>query len=879
MFWRRKQSDFSAEIAAHLSHEVDRLRRERGLSDEEARAVARREFGNLFAAEEKFYEAGRWMWWDHFRNDIRYALRLMAKDMRLTAIVVVTLALGIAANSIIFSAVRAVLLRPLPYRQPDRLVQVWDSGPRSGGESDWVSFPDFRDWRAANQVFEEIAAWRFATLTLSGGPEPEAVLGLEVTDRLFAVLGVQPALGRTFLPGEDRPGRETVAVISHALWQHRFGSDPEVAGSRVNIAGKPYTIIGVMPAQFRFPNSIPGDNDNSVPIDLWIPMRTVPDLEERGSHNFWVVARLKKGVTLSQSRANMGDIAANLARQYPDTNKDMGATVLGLQDHLTSDVAPVLAILLAAVGLVMLLVCANVAGLLLSRAQARARELAIRASLGAGRGRLVRQVLTESMLLATFGATAGLIIARFGARLLVKFGPPNIPRLSEASIDGQVALYSAAVALVAGLLCGVAPALLAGGSDLHRSLKEAGARATASRRSLMARSVLVAAEMALAVVLLTGAGLLTRSFVRVLHVDPGFQAANVLSVIIGLPDSRYSDPAKQTAFFEELVRRLRATPSIDAAAVSDSVPLSGSNDQGAFRIEGRPEPRPGDDGPQANRPRVSTEYFETMGIRLLRGRLFDERDRADSADVAVISDLAARMYWPGEDPIGKRVCVDWTANGRPIWREIVGIVGSTRHFGLEARQKAEIYLPHTQSPEPFMFLLARSKPAELSAAAAAIRHEIAGLDPELAGIGLRRMDEFIAVAESRRRFQTLLMGWFAGLAAVLAAIGIYGVMVNTVVRRTREIGLRLALGATPRKAVTMIVNSGMLLAGAGIAAGFTASIGLMRFMRTVLFGVSPFDVPTFMAVAALLALIAFVSAWVPARAAARVDPLVALREE
>ena len=344
-------------------------------------------------------------------------------------------------------------------------------------------------------------------------------------------------------------------------------------------------------------------------------------------------------------------------------------------------------------------------------------------------------------------------------------------------------------------------------------------------------------------------------------------------------DPTYSDPAKQTAFFEELVRRLHATSGIEAAAVSDSVPLTGSNDQGGFRIEGRPEPKPGDDGPQANRPRVSSKYFGTMGIPLLRGRLFDERDGAGSVDVAVISDLAARIYWPGEDPIGKRVCVDWAADGRPIWREIVGIVGSTRHFGLEARQKAEIYLPHTQSPQQFMFLLVRSKAGELSAAAAAVRREIAGLDPDLAGIGLRSMDELIAVAESRRRFQVLLMGGFAGLAAVLAAIGIYGVLVNTVVRRTREIGLRLALGAAPRDAVMMIVSNGMLLAGAGIAAGFAAAIALMRFIRTILFGVSPFDVPTFTAVAGLLALIAFVSAWVPARAAARVDPVVALREE
>ena len=877
MFGRRKQSDFSAEIEAHLNHEADRLR-ELGLSDEEARAVARREFGNLAVAAERFYEAGRRMWWDHLRNDVHYALRLMAQDVRLTAIVVVTLALGIAANSIIFSAVRAVLLRPLPYRQPERLVQVWDSGPRAGGESDWVSFPDFRDWRAANRVFEEIAAWRFATLTLGSGREPEAMLGLEVTDRLFAVLGVEPALGRTFLPGEDKPGRETVAVISHALWQRRFGSNPGVVGSRVTIDGRPYTIIGVMPGQFHFPGSSIAIENYVISIDLWIPLPAVPDLEERGSHNFWAVARLKKGVTLAQARANMETVAANLARQYPDTNKDMGATIMRLQDHLTSGVAPALWILLAAVGLVLLLVCANVAGLLLSRAQSRARELAIRAALGAGRGRLIRQTLTESLLLAAFGAAAGIVVARFGAALLVKFGPTNIPRLSEAAIDGRVALFTAAVALAVGLLCGLAPALLPAGSDLHGLLKEAGARATASRRSMIARSVLVATEMALAVVLLTGAGLLIRSFLRVIHVDPGFRAANVLSVFVGLPGSRYSDPAKQAAFFEELVRRLRATLGIEAAAVSDSVPLSGINDQGGFRIEGRPEPQPGEDGPQANRPRVSSDYFETMSIPLLSGRVFDERDRAGSVPVAVVSDLAARTYWRGEDPIGKRVCVEWE-NGRPLWREIVGIVGSTRHFGLEARQKAEIYVPHTQSPQQFMTLVARSRAGELSAAAAAVRREIASLDPNLAGIGLRSMDEFIAAAESRRRFQVLLMGWFAGLAAVLAAIGIYGVMVNTVVRRTREIGLRLALGASPRDAVTMIVSKGILLAGVGIIAGFVAAAAVMRFIRGLLFGISPFDAPTFAAVAALLAAIAAVSAWLPARAAARVDPVVALREE
>ena len=593
MFGRKKQSNLSAAIEASSTMSPPR--------------------------GEKFYEDVRWMWWDHLCSDVRYALRLIAKDVRLSAIIVLTLALGIAASSVIFSAVRAVLLRPLPYKQPERLVQVWDSGLRAGGESDWVSFPDFRDWRAGNRVFEEIAAWRFATLTLSGGREPEAMLGLEVTDRLFDVLGVQPALGRTFLPGEDRPGGETVAVISHALWQRRFGSNPSVVGSREIIEGKPYTIIGVMPSSFQFPVSTSAIANYVIPIDLWIPVRQVPDLEERDSHNFWAIARLKKGVTLAQARTNIEAIAANLARQYPDTNKDMGATVMSLQDHLTSEVAPALAILLAAVGLVLLLVCANIAGLLLSQAQSRARELAIRAVLGAERGRLIRQTLTESLLLAAFSGAGGIVVAQFGTQLLVKLGPANIPRLSEATLDGQVALFTVVVALAAGLSCGAAPALLATDSGVHGLLKEAGARVTASRRSITARSVLVATEMALAVVLLTGAGLLIRSFVHVLQLEPGFRAANVLSVVVGLPGSRYSDPAKQAAFFDELVRRLRATPSIKAAAVSDSVPLTGINDQGSFRIEGRPEPKPGEDGPQANRPHVSSGYFETMGFRCSAG--------------------------------------------------------------------------------------------------------------------------------------------------------------------------------------------------------------------------------------------------------------------
>src|SRR5258708_3616582 len=612
---RRKASDFSAEIEAHIQLEIERLR-ELGLSEQDAEAAARRAFGNPTIAAERYYEKSRWLWLDHLRQDLRYAFRLMTKNPTLSAIIVLTLALGIGANSVIFSVVRAVVLRPLDYRDPDRLVQLWDSGKRSGGESDWVSFPDFRDWRRENRVFEDIAAYNFALLTMTGGGrEAASALGLQVTYRLFSLLGVEPEVGRTFLAGEDEAGHENVVVISLSLWQHRFNADPSVPGKPLNIEGSTYTVVGVMPPSLRFPNTIPGNN-GAVPIDLWIPMRPSPGLEQRNSHNHWAVARLKKGVTLARARAAMDAIARNLERQYPGSNKDMGVTVARLQDHVTQDSRTALVILLAAVGLILLIACANIGNLLLSRAESRRREMATREALGAGRGRLIRQTLTESLVLAILGGSAGLILAHYGTKALLKFGPATIPRFQESAVDLQVLLFTAGIAIGSGVLFGLAPALLSACSNVCASLKEAGTRTTTGGANQKVRSILIAGEMALAVIVLITAGLLIRSFIRVIQLDLGFKSDRVLSGIVSLPQSRYKDRSKQANFFEEALRRIQTIPGVQSAAVSDSIPLTGINDQGGFIIEGCPPLAPGQDGPQAHRQRVSAGYFQTIGIAL-----------------------------------------------------------------------------------------------------------------------------------------------------------------------------------------------------------------------------------------------------------------------
>ena len=810
-----------------------------------------------------------------FWQDVRYGTRLLTKNRRLTAGVVLTLAVVVSANSLVFSVVHAVLVRQLNYEQPDRLVQLWQSGLGGGGRGDWVSFPNFKDWAAANRTFEDMAAYRFSPMTLSGDGNAESMAGLQVTDRLFSILGVQPAAGRLFERGEDVPGHESVAIISHALWQRRYAGDRGAVGRQVTVNGKPYTIVGIMPDAFHFPSGLPGEF-GPIQVEMWIPMLQAPELVQRGTQDFYVIARLKTGSTIEQARAEMQNIGANLALQYPATNKDLGVVVVSLQDYVTASVRPALLLLLAAVGVLLLLACGNIANLLLSFAESRRREMALRAAIGAGRGRLIRQSLIESAILAFVGAGAGLLMASFGLDIVVRWIPSDIPRIEQTSIDGGVILFTGVAAVVAGLLFGLAPALSGSHRNVYESIKQAASNLTAGRAALSLRHAFVAGQMAIAVMLLIGAGLLIRSFANVMRLDPGFETANLAAGIISLPPSRYPNEEQQARFFDEALRRVRALPGIESAAVSNSVPMTGINDQGGFRVEGLPDPVPGQQGPVANRPHVSADYFDTMGIRLIKGRFFDERDSASGAAVAIVSDLAVEAYWPNEDPIGKRLSV--RVNGQPVWREIVGVVHATRHFGLEARQLAEVYIPYAQSPSAFMVLTIRYR-GDADQMIRACHREIGSLDPEQSGFPMFRMDNVVSTSRARRRFQTLLLAIFAALGVFLASIGIYGVTAYNVSRRTREIGLRLALGARPSSVVRMVLTSELRILAIGIVAGLIGAVALSKALASFLFGVTPLDRITFALVIAVAMLVAVAATYLPGRWAAAIDPAISLREE
>jgi putative ABC transport system permease protein len=813
---------------------------------------------------------------DEIGQDLRYSLRLMRKSYFLTASVVLTLALGIGANSLVFSVVRAVILRPLDYSKPEQLVQLWESGKRL--EGDWVSYPDFRDWAKQAQSFAGMAAYTYDGTIFSGDRDAEPVLAVEVTDRLFDVLGAKTIIGRTFLQGEDQPGRDPVVVISYALWQRRYSGDRGIAGRKVDVGGSPYTIAGVMPASFRFPNDLPAGGA-LVPIDAWIAGSRRPDLEQRGSHNFWTVARLKPGVSLQQAKAEMDGIGSQLASEFPDTNKNLGVSIAYLHDHFTGSARLPLLMLSGAVGLLLLLACSNIANLLLSRAESRRREMAVRQAIGAGRGRLIRQALTESILLSFFGAVAGLALVSISFASLLKWAPADIPRIQQASLDLSVVLFTAGVALVAGILFGLAPAIIAAGSNVHDALKRSGAR-SGSERANAFRHVLITGQVALAVILLIGAGLLMRSFINVTRLDPGFRPERMFIALFNLiGNRRYEEPAQRIAFFDEILRRVHAVPGVESVALSDSVPFSGINNQGGFGIEGLPDPLPGQDHPIANRPRVSTGYFETMEIPLIRGRLFNDHDRADSARVAIISDLAARTYWPNQNPIGKRLNLRWLDTGQPVWHEIVGVVRSTRHFGMEAGQKPEVYVPYTQMPDSLFMILAVRTRGDMESVIRACRTEIASIDPQEGGFPVEKTEELLLGSESSRRFESFLLASFAVLAVFLASVGIYGVAAYAVTQRGREIGIRLALGARPGAVVLMIAKQEMFTIGAGIVIGFFAAAVLAKALAGLLFDISPLDLATFASVLVLVISVGAASIFVPTRRASNVDPVVVLSEE
>jgi len=798
-------------------------------------------------------------------QDLRYGARMLLKNLGFTLIAVITLALGIGANAAIFSVVNAVLLRPLPYDNPERLIKINETKLPQFPEFS-VSPGNFLEWKKQNTVFEKLVAWNGAAFHLVGTGDPERLIGLRVSDGFFAMLGAKPQLGRDFLAEEDQPGRNNVVILSHGLWQRRYGGNPEIVNQTIALSGRTFTVVGIMPATFKF-----GDGE----IEIWTPMAfTAQQAQQHGGHYVQATGRLKLGVTLAQARSEMGAIASRLAAQFPDENAGWNVKLTPMLEDIVKTVKPALLVLLSAVAFVLLIACANVANLLLARASARHKEIAIRTSLGAGRWRVVRQLLTESSLLSLVGGIAGLVLSVWGVRLLLALAPEDLPRVKDVSLDARVLAFTAAVTLLTGLFFGIFPALQASKPNLNEILKDAGRGSTDGGRRRLVRSALVVLEVALALVLLVGAGLFIKSFLRLQRVNPGFNPDHALTTSIAIPARKYPDVQQQAAFFKQLIEKVAVLPGVQAAGASHVVPFTGNDYILGFVIEGRP-PYPRGEQPSANYYAVSPDYFKAMGIPLLRGRYFTEGDMRDTTRVAIISDAMAKKFFPGEDPIGKRIHI---TNGPTTFREIVGIVGDVKHYSLDQDTGWQAYEPYTQQPFSFMTLVTRTAgdPAGLTAA---IRKEVSNLDKEQPLSNARTLDKLISDSVAQQRFSVLLLGIFASVAMALAAIGIYGVLSYSVTQRTQEIGIRMALGAGRRDVIKLVVWNGMLLTLVGVGIGLGASFALTRLISTLLFGVSPTDRLTFGSIVLILITVALAACLIPARRAAKVDPLVALRYE
>jgi len=805
---------------------------------------------------------------DTLRQDLHYALRRLLKNPGFTTIAVLTLALGIGANSAIFSVINAVLLRPLPFDEPDRLVgifQVWQ------GSRTVMAPPNFLDLRRQSRTLEDAAAIDTSEYTLTGAGDPLRVRGSEVSASFFNVLRARPMLGRTFRADENEPGKDKVIVLGHALWQQRFGSRGDIMGTSVIVDGTPRTIIGVMPRGFSYPAE----------QEVWLPFEYDANFTEgaRGAWYIRAIARLKPGVTAEQSATEIATLGTALEREYPRQNTDVGFTTYPLQEALVGDVRPALLVLLGAVGFVLLIACANVANLLLARAAARETELAVRTALGAGRKRLVRQLLTESIVLGAAGGLAGLLIAFWGADMLVTLQPEGIPRLNEIGVDRTVVLFTAGMALLTGIVFGAIPALQMTRASLITSLKEGSRGNMSARGSARMRGTLVVAEMALAVMLLAGAGLLIKSFDNLQSVNPGFRPQETLSFSLSLPRTTYKDDPQIAAFFDRLLERIKALPGVRSAGAVMGLPLSGMNFDISFNVKGRPEAPPGQT-PSMEVRVVTPDYFRTLGIPLVRGRMLNDGDEPQSPRVVLLSEAAAKKHFPNEDPIGKQIELGWgKGKGTPrAGGEVIGIVGDVKELGLDEEFPAEIYLPMRQWPIGRMTIVARTSVPPLSLAGAATQ-AVRELDANLPVADMRTVEDVVAESIAQPRFYMLLLAIFAAVALLLAAIGIFGVMSYTVSQRTREIGIRMALGAQGGSVVSMVVGQAMLLALVGLTVGLIAAVVLSRTMTSLLFELSPTDPVTFATVAMVLASVAFLASYLPARRAASVDPIEALRSE
>ena len=804
-------------------------------------------------------------------QDLRFAWRMLVKRPVLTLVAVFTLALGIGATTAIFSVVNSVLLRPLPYEQPERLVMIWETNAKERNDEATASFDDYTDFKQARQHFDQIGAtssrWIF---NLTGEVEAQQIGGMFVSANFFSMLGVKPQAGRFFIEEEDKPDGANVVVLSHSLWQQKFGGRQDLVGQFIRLDGASATVIGIAPAGFHFME----------PVDLWRPLARNPIVAAnagRAVRLFNIVGKLKSDATIEQAQSEIASIARSLEQQFPNSNSGVGVRLVSLHEQVTGRVETLLWVLMGAVVLVLLIACVNVTNLMLAQASTRQKEIAVRSALGASRWRLLRQLLIESSVLAMVSGALGILLAVWGIDLLLALSPGNIPRQSNIQIDWLVLLFALTISMLTGVLSGLAPAFQSSKFAVSESLKESGRSATASWRQQRLRATLVAGEMALALVLLVGAGLLVKSFTRLLAVNPGFATENMLIFNASLPQGRFSQPQQRAEFYRQIEERFKALPDISSLGVVTRLPLfspANNNITTAISIEGKPVPE--GQRLESDFRRASNDYFQTMGIPLLKGRLLNDQDADPNQPLtAVINDAMANRFWPGEDPVGKRFRSGPNSDQNP-WVTVVGVVGNVRHLGLDTEPRPEMYRHYLTNPpnSPIFVIRTKTEPSNLFAT---VRSVVKQMDSEIALSGLTTMQEQVSISVATRRFALTLFGIFAGVALLLAAVGLYAVMSYSVTQRTHEIGIRAALGAQSGDLLRLIVRQGMTLVAIGLVVGLVAAFALTRLMQSLLFEINANDPPTLIAVVSALAAVAAIACWIPARRATQVDPLSALR--
>jgi putative ABC transport system permease protein len=861
----RFDRELGEEMKFHLElKEEDNLRA--GMNPSEARAAARRQFGNQTLLQEVSREMWAMRSIETFLQDLRYGGRMMLKRPGFTFVVILTLALGIGANTAIFSVVNGVLLRALPFNNPERIISLWATDARRGQNRRGVSYPNFDDWRAQQTVFEYVAAHDGTSATLTGYGTPEQLRGLRVSADLFPLLGTPALHGRWFSASEEQTNDATAVIISEGLWERRFGADPDIVGRLITLNSQGVVIIGVMPSSFNFPL------DEEYPTEYWGLLK--PD-RERGHNHLNVVGRLKPGLTIAQAQAEMDAVAGRLTAQYPNFNTGRGIRLIGMQEDLTRNVRRALLVLLVSVGCVLLIACANVANLLLARVTGRHKEIAVRLALGATRGRVIRQLLVESLLLAMLSGGAGALLAVWGVASLRPLIPRDVPLVHSITLDLRVLGVTLGLSILTGILFGLIPALQAGKTNLTDALKEDARGLTGSPQRNRTRSALIIIEVALSLMLAVGAGLLIRSFWQLLNVNPGFNPEGVTALHFSLPGARYGKNEQQTGFYKQLIGRVKALPGVVSVSVVDPLPLSGGSSSSSIVIEGQP-PLALTERPKPLLRFVGPDYLQTLGTPLLKGRTLDDGDHLAAPKVMLVNETFARRYLPHDDPLGKRVSI---GIGDNFTCQIVGVVGDVRTRSLDVEAEPECYFSYQQNPFSELTLIVRTAAIDATDIVPAVRSEVAQIDAELAISDIRTMSQLVAATVAPQRFNLLMLVLFAGVSILLAVIGIYSVMAYAVSQRRHEIGLRFALGAQPSDVMKLVVGQGMRLTLIGVAVGLAGAYALTRLMSSLLYGVSATDPMTFIVVSSVLCAAALAACYVPAQRAAKIDPMVALRSE